>query len=148
MEKNLLKRVLNNVSSNIKVMAENAFNMGDIDDIMLILKAYNRYQEDERDGVDYLFDMSNKEDIITCIQGGLSIQEIVFLHLANVKDREMTNYFLFGVNHQEPKLLSYTQFKEQLLSYIDEIAESVLEFPWLDEYKQFYVKFVTNSMIE
>lgn len=147
MEKEILSQVLRNLSYNIKAMCTEAFDECNMDDIMLILNAYNRYQEDEKDGVDYIFDLSNKEDIITCVNGGMSVKEIASLHIQNVRDYSMTNFFLFGVNHKEPKLLSYSQFGQQLLSHTDEIAECVLAFPWVNEYRVFYTKFITNEIV-
>ncbi len=148
METEILNQVLKNLSYNIKAMCTEAFDEGNMNDIMLILNAYNRYQENEKDGVDYLFDLSNKEDIITCVNGGLSVREIASLHIQNVRDRSMTNFFLFGVNHKEPKLLSYSQFGRQLLSHTDEIAECILAFPWVNEYRVFYTNFITNKIVK
>lgn len=41
-----------------------------------LLNAYNRYQEDERDGTDYIFDLTKVDDIICLIKGGYTLEDL------------------------------------------------------------------------
>ena len=66
----------------------------DTDIFNLVLDVYNKYQENERDGVDYIFDINKKEDLIACIKGGLTARMIQ--ELVNNLDNGFTQYFYFG----------------------------------------------------
>jgi hypothetical protein len=46
----------------------------------MVLAAYNRMQDDERNGVDYIFDITNKEDLQYLVTNcGLCVKEIAYL---------------------------------------------------------------------
>ena len=51
--------------------------------LAIVLKAYNDFQESERDGVDYIFDLNNREDLKCCVEGGMTAQEICGLWLGS-----------------------------------------------------------------
>ena len=53
-------------------------NRNDTKVIEMVLAAYNRYQEDEHDGVDYLFDITNQNDLKCMVEGGLNVAEIAW----------------------------------------------------------------------
>ena len=44
-----------------------------------LLNAYNRWQEDEKDGVDYIFHIDKQDDLISCVNGGMTSEDIVKL---------------------------------------------------------------------
>ena len=44
--------------------------------LKMVLAAYNDYQESERDGVDYIFDIENTNDLKCCIDGGMTAKAI------------------------------------------------------------------------
>lgn len=91
-----------------------------------LLRSYNFYEEEERSGVDYIFDVTDKEDINHV---DLEVSEIVELY-NNYDSDDATQYFLCGCNYEAPR-----QFKTekdvdaQILSYLDEIIEHVLMYP-------------------
>ena len=66
-----------------------------------VLCAYNQWQEDERDGVDYIFNIYNNDDLKCCIEGGLNANDISLL-VNGVTKQDKTNYFFFGCNHPSP----------------------------------------------
>ena len=51
--------------------------------LKMVLAAYNDFQEAERDGVDYIFDVENTDDLKCCIDGGMSAKEIAGLYLGS-----------------------------------------------------------------
>jgi hypothetical protein len=108
------------------------FHKHDVPMINRLLGVYNTYQNDERDGVDYIFDFQNKEDLVTCIQGGLTAEELAELvaiyNCGNGED--YTTTFLFGCNHETPHLLTYSALKNALLGNADEIVECMLKYPF------------------
>lgn len=107
-----------------------------------VLMAYNRYQEDEREGVDYIFDLTNEDDLITCIKGGLRADDIA--HLWNETD---SRYIFYGVNHAYPAPLTSDEIFLQLDAHLDDIVTCMVAYPFVEEYKNLYVPFVTNKII-
>ena len=109
-----------------------AFHEHDVPMINRLLCVYNTHQEEERGGVDYIFDFQNKEDLVTCIQGGLTAEELAEL-VAKFHDGSgevKTTTFLFGCNHEVPYLLTYSALKNALLGNADEIVECMLKYPF------------------
>ena len=109
-----------------------AFNENDVPMINRLLCVYNTHQEEERDGVDYIFDFQNKEDLVSCIQGGLTAEELAEL-VARYNCGNCENYttrFLFGCNHETPYLFKYSSLKNALLGNAHEIVECMLKYPF------------------
>lgn len=112
----------------------------------LVFDAYNEYQESERDGVDYIFNMDNKVDLVTCIKGGLTPVHIHRM-VENIK-RGKTNFFFYGINHPIPEQLTFSGLKLQLTAYLDEIVDFVIAYPFDGACRELYTILVTNSMID
>lgn len=66
----------NQIIESVKRSITRDINRNDTKVIEMVLAAYNRYQEDERDGVDYLFDITNQNDLKCMVEGGLNVTEI------------------------------------------------------------------------
>jgi hypothetical protein len=114
----------------------------------MLLKAYNRYQEDERDGVDYIFNINNQDDLITCIQGGLTAEEIVKFHNRVKSWVNPTPHFLFGCNHKEMKPMGRDNIINAIVAVLDEIIDNIIAYPWVEEYRAVYTHYITNKIIE
>lgn len=112
-------------------------------DRCLIFNAYNRMQEDETDGVDYIFNLNNQEDLIRCVKGGLKAKEIAELYQMRNSD-----YFYFGCNHEKPHNLTATELQNQLFNSIEDIVKFMLAYPFVKEYKELYIKYVTNLILK
>ena len=112
----------------------------------LVFDAYNEFQESERDGVDYIFNMDNKDDLVTCIKGGL---KPVHIHgmVENIK-KGKTNFFFYGINHPIPEQLTFSGLKLQLTAYLDEIVDFVIAYPFDGACRELYTILITNSMID
>lgn len=114
----------------------------------MLLKAYNRYQEDERDGVDYIFNINNQDDLITCIQGGLTAEEIVKFHNRVKSWVNPTPHFLFGCNHKEMKPMGSDNIVDAIVAVLDELIDNIIAYPWVEEYRAVYTHYITNKIIE
>lgn len=99
--------------------------------------AYNSWQEEEHFGVDYIFNIKNQEDVICCLKGGLSIDEICELY-ENMKSGEMSEYFYFGENYTSPKQMEKGGLKRVLFANLNSIVGYMLSHGETDEYKDFY----------
>lgn len=112
--------------------------------ISVVLDAYNRYQEEERDGVDYIFDLNNADDLKSCMEGGLTAYEIAEM-VKNINEKDYTPYFFFGVNHKSPKQLKeFKELTDQLIANVEEVVRKAFAYPFIDGYKQFYILLVTS----
>lgn len=114
----------------------------------MLLKAYNRYQNDERDGVDYIFNINNQGDLITCIQGGLTAEGIVNFHNRVKSWAIPTPHFLFGCNHKEMTPMGSDNIVDAIVAVLDEIIDNIIAYPWVEEYRAVYTHYITNKIIE
>lgn len=112
----------------------------------MLLLAYNRWQEDEHSGVDYIFNINNPDDLIDCIKGGLTADEIAnFVNNAKAWANE-TPYFLFGCNHKlQP--LSNGHILNLIYNNLDDIVDCIIAYPWVEEYRSVYTDVVTNRLL-
>lgn len=112
----------------------------------LLFAAYNRWQEDERDGSDYIFDIEKPEDVICCLQGGLTIEQ---LHaILNEKETEGIQYFCFGYNYPTPTLITQEKLIGILKSFADDIVKYAIAYPSVEEYKAIYELFITEEVLK
>jgi hypothetical protein len=107
----------------------------------MLLLAYNRWQEDEHSGVDYIFNINNPDDLIDCIKGGLTADEI-----GNFVRVYVTPNFLFGCNHKLTPL-SKTKIIKLIIDNLDDIVDCIIAYPWVEEYRVIYVEVVTNRLL-
>ena len=115
--------------------------------LKMVLAAYNDFQEAERDGVDYIFDVENTDDLKCCIDGGMSAKEIAGLYLGS--QSQHLRYFYFGCNYPTPKPIpNWDTLRLQLVSWLSDLIPNVLAYPFAYEsYKQLYVRYVTDVII-
>lgn len=108
----------------------------------ILLKAYNTWQETEHDGVDYIFDLSSREDLKTVIDGGLSLPEITDLY-TSFKNGNITQYYLFGQNYTDARpFASKKEIRATLSTYLEEILRYVLAYP--SSYAEVYSRYITG----
>ena len=99
-----MKQIIKDLISEIKTAIVNDMKGGrNKEVVMLVLNAYNRYQEDERDSVDYIFDLNNKVDLVYCIHGGMTAEDIHDLYNLSLSK---TTWFYYGVNHEKPEVVN------------------------------------------
>ena len=112
--------------------------------LKMVLAVYNDYQKSERDGVDYIFDIENTDDLKCCIEGGMTAKEIGGLYLGS--HSQHLRYFYFGCNHPTPQpIANWETLRQQLVSYLPELITEVLAYPFAYEsYKLLYVRYVTD----
>ena len=133
MIENLSKAILNNIHK---------------DDVVgMVINVYNSWQEGERDGVDYLFNLEVGNDLIDCIKGGADIFVIEELRKDQL-DNEKTPYFFFGYNHSGNKCLYKYEVVSQLADNMNSIVSYMLAYPWEYNCRTLYTNFVTNKIIE
>ena len=115
--------------------------------LKMVLAAYNDFQDSERGGVDYIFDIENTDDLKCCIDGGMTSKEICGLYLGS--QSQHLRYFYFGCNHPtaEP-IANWQTLRQQLVSWLEDLIPCVLAYPFAYEsYRQLYVRYVTDVII-
>lgn len=102
----------------------------------LIVEEFNRQEEDLHYGVDYLFSIKHREDIITCLQGGMTIEELrdLLSEYEEYKDNansleQVCEFFHFGENYPKASLLSPKQIVKYLKGYTIDIVHIMLLYP-------------------
>jgi hypothetical protein len=141
----IIKKLAESIESNL-IHDMNCEQIGN-DTAILVLNAYNSYQEDERDGVDYIFDIRKGEDLKCCIDGGMTAQEIACLNEECTKTANSTPYFMFGQNHRTAEVIStWEQLKRVLGVLLHEVVMHMISNPYVDGYKELYKHCVTDYM--
>lgn len=107
-----------------------------------LLNAYNRWQEEEKGGVDYIFNIDNQDDLISCVNGGMTSNDIVRL-----KNNSVT-YFLFGINHLDATPMNNDDIINTLVGTLDELLDYIIAYPHITEYYEVYSYYITNSIFE
>lgn len=140
MSKSIFSTTIDNL---IQMVADRLVNGKRFD---LLLAAYNRMQDDERNGVDYLFNVTNSADVICCLQGGLTMEQL--RTMLNEYEANGIEYFYFGCNHPTPTMVTLEKVISQLTANADEIVKYAIAYPSVDEYKAIYELFITEEIIK
>lgn len=122
-----MKSIIKNFVSEISKELADTMNESGI--FWRLLDAYNQLQEKEHDGVDYIFNLYNHEDLAACVKGGLGPKEISDMYHEITTCRKL-KFFLFGQNYDEPKqFTTYGEIQELIVSRLDEIILNMLDYP-------------------
>lgn len=107
-----------------------------------LLASYNFYQEEERDGRDYIFDIENKKDVMGT---DLTMREINDIY--NEYKENKTKYFIFD-EHVGVKLYDYDELKSQIVSYLDEIIEHIFCYhDSCESHKKLFDRYIYETII-
>ena len=122
-----------------------AFHENDIQMINRLVGVYNTYQEEEREGVGYICDLRNKEDLRTCMESGLTAEEIAELVAKSFdkSDKNYTTKFLCG--YESNHLLMHSALKDTIISNATEIVEHMLKHPFCYD-QEIYSKILTDHV--
>lgn len=115
----------------------------DMKEFNVILKAFNRFQEDECDGCEYFFNVNNPDDLICCIKGGLTAGDISSI----CKDGK--EIFWYGQHYAKPKTFSLADVAQILHSNANNIAYySLLYCSRCKEYAEIYETYLVDYYLE
>lgn len=145
MTKITLEEIINNIVNNIKSdlssdndeKKEKAFN--------ITLKAYNAYQRNERDGVDYIFNANDIEDCKTIINCGMTHKKY---HNVVMASETKSDYFFYGINYPEIVFLTKTTLFAQILATLEDVIKHTMVQPYLDGYNQLFHNYVSQVLYE
>lgn len=121
--------------------------MNDVDIWRMMLDVYNRYQADERDGVDYVFDLNKQEDLIALVKSGMTYSDICYVKSHNVPQTNSV-FIHFGCNYPKPFNLTVDVITNNIIGLLNELIDNIVAYPWVAEYRKVYTFFITNKIIE
>lgn len=102
-----------------------AFNTENETYIKDFIDIHNTYQENNHDCIDYIYDMNNKEDLASCVKGGMTIENIV-----NLYNTKKTQYFLLPLTETyTTQSMSVDMLLSTIFAYREEIVRDMLLFP-------------------
>ena len=113
----------------------------------MVIDAYNRFQEDERDGVDYIFDINNHNDLKCMVDRGVTASEIAEAW-DKVQYSGITSYFHFGCNYEGLETLgTLADLKRNLISWLDVFLPFVIMYVTrCTEYQALYEHYITEYL--
>ena len=140
-----LQEIINNIVSGIKSdlssdnedKKEKAFNIA--------LKAYNAYQDNERNSVDYIFDANNVEDCKALAKVGTTLKEF---HDAVMTSEIKSDYFFCGENYPQITFLSKTKMFAQIWGNLEDVIKHAMIQPYLDGYNQLFHNYISYILYE
>lgn len=105
-----------------------------------LLKAYNRYQEEERDCADYIYDSNNNEDMISLLKGGdFNIWDL------SAKLCDEFPYLLLRWNKNELESINVCRLENILKTNMREIMKCVILYaPYTEEYMNVYKAYISE----
>lgn len=111
-----------------------------------VLEAYNRWNEDEKDGNRYIFDITNTEDVICCLKGGMTAEE--FYKLYDDSQSNTSIYFFFGHDVEFPTPFANV---EECAYYLTKMCDEFLPYVlgsvgYCDEYKILWDELVAHEI--
>lgn len=114
----------------------------------IVLNARNAYEENERDGADYIFNLNSREDVKCCIDGGLTAKEIANTYNAMTRVNS-TPYYFFGYNYEKPELIySMDTLISLLESNLGDVLRNIICFPnACDAYKNMYEEYISHELV-
>ena len=139
MVENMKKSIINDLSDRDSIKCHKVMN--------LLLDAYNDFQQSERDGVDYIFNIHNADDVICCMEGGMTTKEVAKLY--NESQVNTLPYFYFGCNYPTAKPINtWSEMRLNLIMWLDDMLPYILAYPFVhDSYKEIYLRYVTNVIL-
>lgn len=108
----------------------------------IALNAYNRYQEDECDGCDYVFNICDKHDLLVLVNGGTTAQEIA--------DMVSTGFTMFhvGYNYPKPQPLSQMDVYRSIIGISDTLTNTAMLLQnQCTDYSDFIDLFLFNEVM-
>lgn len=111
----------------------------------MLLKAYNRYQDEERDSADHIYDSNNNEDMISLLKGG----DFSIWDLSAALYNEFP-YLLLRWNAEKKKneLEVFNEYRLEniLKTNMREIMECVILYaPYTEDYMNVYKAYISES---
>jgi hypothetical protein len=134
-----MKKFVNFIATNLRMELLNKDEEKSKKAFDIVFNAYNKFQEEERDGLDYIFKADNADDTKTLGKGGYTF--IDFMRAYNASPKK-SDYFMAGINHVGIEFMDKKEVVRQLSSYLNEIVIQTIINPYLMGYKELYNEYI------
>ncbi len=114
----------------------------------MVLAAYNRMQNDERNGADYIFDITDKEDLQYLVnECDLGVTDIAWIW-NKVQTENLLPLFLYGENYSAPYMIGRLKdLQRNMIAWLDELLPFVFKYVTrCEEYQAIYEHYVTEYL--
>lgn len=141
------KKLIENIVETIKPVIAKDIKVDD-KALDMVLAAYNRFQDDERNGVDYIFNIEDKDDLQYLVNNcDLTAQDIWRL-VNNMGTNDYLPYFHLGENYPEPHFIGkLNDLQNNMIAWLDELLPFVLLYVTrCPEYQAIYEKYITEML--
>lgn len=100
------------------------------------LKAYNRFQEDERECADYIYDPDDNEDMVALLKGGYKLREIASVCAESFRDDQ----FCYIIMNEERwfKRIEWFDVVNYILCYVRDIVTCAFLYRQVEEYRALF----------
>lgn len=110
------------------------------------LKAYNRYQADERDCADYIYNTGNADDMVSLLKS----RNFTFAEIANATNDEYP-FIVVEYNSMSGKYnlrgIDGREMMNTIKGSLHNVMECVIEYaPYCEDYLEVYKEYVSNRI--
>jgi hypothetical protein len=105
--------------------------------------AYQFMQREERNYDGYIYDIHKRDSVSMALGNGLDPDDLYKL-AEKAKDMGHPGHFIFNEMVDEPYLIDY---KKAISDCVREIATCVVCYPYIEEYRPLYTRYVTDAML-
>lgn len=109
--------------------------------LLEVIDAYNNYISDETDRINYIYNLDKKSDLINIINMGGTAETISELVKSENKFVMVDKYENF-VSMSKKEIINIIEMNVLYL------AKFILAYPYVNEYKPIYTKYITNILLE
>lgn len=115
-----------------------------------LVTLWNRFVEEERDGNYYMFNFMNKEDLITLLKmkhfDAISLATLIREFQTNSSIN--TSYFFYNDDKGNIETLEKHNIIDYVVNDSYDIMKCILKYSFVDEYKWFYTKYITDIILD
>lgn len=142
----LCKIIANDIA--LAAEAQDADRILDSEFFAVLVAAYNEYAESECGGANYLFNITDKNDWITCFNGGASIEELTNVWSQYQAGSGATPYFFFGHCHEKPvQFMNAHACMQFVIDSMSDVLFYVIAYPYACKaYSDLYKEVITSRI--
>lgn len=119
-------------------------------ELSALIGLWNRFVEDEREKDYYMFNFMNKEDLITLLKMKNFDALCITIVVKEFQNNSIVNtsYFLYNDENGQIELLSKSNIIDYIINDSYDIVKCILQYSFVDEYKWFYAKYITDNVLD
>lgn len=144
----LFSHLVKCVAHNVLCDLNSAFS-DNAEKISVFMKAYNRYQEDERDGSDYLFDITNKDDLKFLVEKELVDASVISEIVVGYREQNKEKFFFLKGKNEFSQVESFVNLTAFLKHFVEDVVTCALKYvARCKEYQDLYEHYLVGILEE